>query len=71
MSTIQDFYNWINERHAIYQRRVRGDQPPWTEDEILSKYKFTNPFRENDKVTIWMRNNWTKPHQSPIRRNDI
>ena len=64
MSTIQDFYNWINERHAIYQRRVRGDQPPWTEDEILSKYKFTNPFRENDKVTIWMRNNWTKPHHN-------
>ena len=32
-------YNWINERHAIYQRRIRGDQPPWTEDEILSKYK--------------------------------
>ena len=29
---IENFYNWINERHAIYQARVRGDSPPWTED---------------------------------------
>ena len=43
---IEKFYDWINERHAIYLARVRGDSPPWTQDPILREYKFTNPFRE-------------------------
>jgi len=64
---IENFYNWINERHAIYQARVRGDSPPWTQDPILREYKFTNPFRENDRTTVWMRENWTNPnHNKPF-----
>ena len=61
---IERFYRWINERHAIYQKRAKGVQPPWTDDPILQEYKFTNPFRENDRVTVWMRNNWTKPNDN-------
>ena len=65
---IESFFNWINERHAIYLRRLEGSSPPWTADPILQKYKFTNPFRENDRVTIWMRKYWTNeedksPHE--------
>ena len=65
---IESFFNWINERHAIYLRRLEGTSPPWTADPILQKYKFTNPFRENDRVTIWMRKYWTNeedkcPHE--------
>lgn len=56
---IESFFNWINERHAIYLRRLEGTPPPWTTDKILQTYKFTNPFRENDRVTIWMRKHWT------------
>ena len=63
---VESFYNWINERHKIYQKRLQGYPPPWTDDPILQKYKFTNPFRENDRVTIWMRNNWTdRNHNRP------
>ena len=61
---IENFYNWINERHAIYLARVRGDSPPWTEDPILREYKFTNPFRENDRTTVYMRKAWTDPHNN-------
>ena len=61
---VERYFGWINERHAIYQRRISGMPPPWTEDKILLEYKFTNPFRENDKVTVWMRQNWTKPHDN-------
>lgn len=57
-----NFFYWIRERHAIYQRRVAGAPGPWTIDPILQNYKFTNPFRENDAVTIWMRDNWTHPN---------
>jgi alpha-glutamyl/putrescinyl thymine pyrophosphorylase clade 1 len=28
---------------------------PWTDDEILQNYFFTNPYRENDKTTTWVR----------------
>lgn len=56
------FYNWIVERHNIYKRRLHGEEPPFTDDEILKTYKFTNPFRENDRVTVWMRENWTGPN---------
>jgi hypothetical protein len=58
---VESFFGWINERHAIYQRRVNKETAPWTEDPILREYKFTNPFRENDRVTVWMRKNWTLP----------
>ena len=56
---VESFFGWINERHAIYQRRLKGNSAPWTDDPILREYKFTNPFRENDRVTVWMRKNWT------------
>jgi len=63
---VESFFHWINERHRIYLKRKVGPAP-FTEDEILQRYKFTNPFRENDRVTIWMRQNWTNPHQqAPI-----
>lgn len=61
---VERYFGWINERHSIYQRRVADEIPPWTEDRILQDYKFTNPFRENDKVTVWMRENWTKPNHN-------
>lgn len=55
-------FNWINERHMIYVRRAEGRQPPWTDDPILSEYRFCNVFRELDTVTIWIRKNWREPY---------
>jgi len=60
---LRNFYYWISERHAIYQRRVNGEPGPWTGNPVLRAYKFTNPFRENDRDTIWMRQNWTGPNE--------
>jgi len=51
----KELYKWIVERHEIYRRRLAGAPYPWTEDSVLNRYKFTNPFRENDADTIWMR----------------
>lgn len=45
------FWYWVNERHAIYCRRLAGKPWPWTTDEILQSYKFTNVFRNLDAVT--------------------
>ena len=52
---LRPYYEWIVERHEMYRKRALGEPYPWSKDNILNKYKFTNPFRENDAVTIWMR----------------
>lgn len=56
------FWYWINERHRIYIRKTMGDPKPWTTDSILRDYKFTNVFRELDRGTVWLRENFIQPH---------
>ncbi len=45
------FWYWINERQRIFNKRKAGEKYPWTEDKILRDYKFTNAYREQDRVT--------------------
>jgi hypothetical protein len=47
------FWNYIRAREGIRLARAAGAPFPWTEDEILSKYKFTNVRRLHDKTTQW------------------
>jgi hypothetical protein len=61
---VERFFYWINERHRIYLKKESGEPWPWTEDKILQTYKFTNPFRENDRDTKWMRRYWTNPQRN-------
>ena len=61
LSPTDRFLYWIRERHAIHLRRQSGQPAPWTDDEILQKHFFTNPFRENDKTTAWFRNTVRDP----------
>ncbi len=60
---LSPLWYWINERHRIWLRRnanfLRKD---WTSDPIFMKYRFCNVFRELDKVTIWLRENWREPY---------
>lgn len=46
---------WINERHRIYELRRAGMRWPWTKNEVLQEFKFTNVFRELDKGTLALR----------------
>ncbi len=57
VSTAEDFFAFMNKRHAIHLDREAGKDFPWTDDKILSEYKFTNIFRELDRTTIWFREN--------------
>lgn len=59
---LKDFLYWMTERHKIYLKKEAGEPWPWTKDPILQEYKFTNPFRENDKVTVWLKDNWRDPY---------
>jgi len=42
------------ERQAAYQRRVAGRPGPWTQDPILSTFKFCNVYRAADRVSQYM-----------------
>lgn len=55
------FFWWIRERHRIYERRMAGKPWPWTSDEVLQREFFCNPYRENDKTTVWFRERVREP----------
>lgn len=47
------FY-WCCERMNIFWKRYNGEQYPWTDDEILQQYKFTNVYRVLDRSSQYM-----------------
>lgn len=55
--TIELLDHWVAEREAIRLRRALGRRKPWTEDKILQSWRFCNVRREDDAVTIWIRDN--------------
>lgn len=61
------FFYWINERHRIYEARKAGKPYPWTTDRILQEVKFTNPFRQHDRVT----QEWTKRYVTLMGNNAV
>lgn len=53
---------WIIERETIRTlKEVNKLPPPWTDDEILSMYRFCNVVRIEDKVSQWLFKNWYQP----------
>jgi hypothetical protein len=41
-------------RQEVFMRRVLGGPFPWTDDPILSRYRFTNPYRASDRVSQYL-----------------
>jgi alpha-glutamyl/putrescinyl thymine pyrophosphorylase clade 1 len=56
--TVPDFtpaLRWMRERETVHLRKERGDPPPWSSDPVIAEGRFCNVRREDDKVTIWIR----------------
>jgi hypothetical protein len=51
------FLHFIRERHNVYLRKEAGLPKPWTKDKVIQQVYFTNPYRENDRVTKWYAEN--------------
>ena len=52
-----EFWEFVAERQNIWHKKeVLKLAPPWTKDEVLKKWKFTNVYRKNDKGTIFLQN---------------
>jgi hypothetical protein len=48
------YWQFAAERQRVFERRVAGDPPPWTQDPVLREYKFCNVFRAADRVSQYM-----------------
>jgi hypothetical protein len=48
------YWRFAARRHEIFLKRFRGDPKPWSEDEILRRYKFCNTYRATDRVSQYM-----------------
>lgn len=60
------YFQYAKERQQMYRRRERGDPPPWTDDQVMGNIYLCNLFREQDKTTVWFRENvrgpaWDEP----------
>ena len=49
---IDEFWQYVVERHAIYERRLKGQLRPWTSDVTLHKHRFCNVYRWLDPTSI-------------------
>lgn len=48
-------YNFIHRRYRIHLRKdVLREPQPWTKDEVLKEFRFTNVRREHDRETLWL-----------------
>lgn len=51
------YWYFATERQNIFIKKKRGEKAPWTNDEILQKYKFCNSYRVNDRVSQYLLKN--------------
>lgn len=68
------FWFFLTERHGIYKRRFIEKLPyPWTEDAVLRDYKFTNVYRQLDRVSIEWQNRYARllMKNKNIKHSDI
>lgn len=50
----ETYWQFAYERQEIFWRRLHGMPAPWTDDEILRSYKFTNVYRVLDRVSQYL-----------------
>lgn len=51
---MDDFLDFVVERHRIWEQRQAGAPQPWTDDPVLAGHKFTNVFRILDPGTQFL-----------------
>lgn len=48
------YWNFAFERQEIFFRRMQNLKQPWTQDQILAEFKFTNAYRASDRVSQYL-----------------
>lgn len=55
---IEEWAYWITEREKVRKAKASGKKPPYTTDKIIADNRFCNVRRMDDKVSIWLYENW-------------
>lgn len=53
-AVFDSYWRFAAERHAMYERRLKGCEGPWTKDPILRSFRFTNSYRAADRVSQYL-----------------
>lgn len=59
---LKEVIYWVQERERVrvkHDARARGQ---WSDDPAFQTIRFCNVFRELDRVTCWIRDNWREPY---------
>jgi hypothetical protein len=48
------YWRFAESRQKLFFRRLSGSPPPWTDDPILPKHRFTNVYRASDRVSQYL-----------------
>jgi hypothetical protein len=60
------YWRFAARRQDLFMSRVAGAPPPWTDDPVLVKHRFTNAYRAADRVSQYLiRNVLYKGDQTP------
>lgn len=59
---IKAFFDFVVKRESIRLSKEAGDFYPWTDDPILSEYKFTNVYRHFDRTSAELIKNFYSLH---------
>lgn len=60
------YWEFISKRQDVFFKRINNTQYPWSDDDIINNYKFTNVYRAADRVSQFLiRNIIYKGNQEP------
>ena len=48
---LRSYWFFASERQRVYHRRLAGLAGPWTDDPVISRFRFTNAYRAADRVS--------------------
>lgn len=48
---LRSYWFFASERQRVYHRRLAGMPGPWTDDPVISRFRFTNAYRAADRVS--------------------
>lgn len=69
--TFQYYFYFIQERMRIFRARLERKKSPWTDDPILTEYRFTNVYRATDRVSQFLINHVIPDGEDLSSRNTI
>ena len=50
----ETYWKFAAERQEIFFRKLNGCPPPWTDDPVIARHKFTNAYRTADRVSQYL-----------------